>query len=85
MEQHPLYGAALVPEEPSEDGAGALDEDTPQVRPRAPLMRLVALIVALFLLAITVLAAGYSLFGAPAHPDRTRPLPPHIPTQGAVR
>jgi hypothetical protein len=47
--------------------------------------RLVALMVAVFLLAITVLAAGYSLFRAPPVPDRTRPLPPVIPEQGAVR
>ena len=47
--------------------------------------RLLALIVALFLLAMTLLAAGYTLFRAPPHPERTRPLPPHIPHQGAAR
>ncbi len=47
--------------------------------------RLMALIIALFLLAMTILAASYNLFRAPPIPDRTRPLPPVIPTQGAVR
>ena len=54
--------------------------------PRHPAnRRLVALVVALFLAAITAMTMGYSLFKAPPTPDRTRPLPRVIPRQGAVR
>jgi hypothetical protein len=42
-------------------------------------------VVALFLLAVTVMATGFWLLRKPPHPERTRPLPPVLPVQGAVR
>jgi len=65
--------------------SGPLDVEPIEARVHPASRRLVALIIALALLAITVLAAGYSLLHAPPHPERTAPLPPPIPTQGAVR
>ena len=47
--------------------------------------RIVALVVVLFLLAISAMATGFSLFWAPPTPERTRPLPVVLPEQGAVR
>jgi hypothetical protein len=67
------------------DEALAEDDGLSSMPKHTPRRRLVALIVALFFLAISIFAAGYSLFGPPPHPDRTRPLPPMIPHQGAVR
>jgi len=61
------------------------DGDLLEARRHPPSRRVLALIVALALLAITLLAAGYMLLRAPPHPDRTRPLPPVLPSQGAVR
>jgi hypothetical protein len=60
-------------------------DDLLEARRHPPSRRLLALIVALALLAVTLLAAGYMLLRAPPHPDRTRPLPRVTPPQGAVR
>jgi hypothetical protein len=48
-------------------------------------LRAAALVTLLFVLAMTLLASGFSLLARPPLPDLTRPLPVAIPRQGAVR
>ena len=48
-------------------------------------LKLAALVVAAVLAAMSVLAASYSLFKGRPSPEMTRPLPRHVPTQGAIR
>ena len=48
--------------------------------------RVAALLITVFFLGLSVLSASTSLFKtSPPTPERTRPLPAAIPTQGAVR
>lgn len=60
-----------------------LADDLPAAH--GPRRRALALAVALFFILFAILAAGYGIFGAPPTPERTRPIPSHIPTQGAIR
>ncbi len=60
-----------------------LGDDLPPAH--GPRRRALALAVALVFILFAVLAAGYGIFGAPPTPERTRPLPPSIPAQGAIR
>lgn len=59
--------------------------EPPEGRQFSRTFKALALIVALFFVGIGVLSAGYSLLRAPPEPQRTRPLPPAIPHQGALR
>jgi hypothetical protein len=71
-------------EPPGDQELGLEVEDEELVKDHPRHRRLVALVIAAFLLAMTILAAGYSLLRAPPTPSRTRPLPVVVPTQGAV-
>ncbi len=60
-------------------------DEEPSGPRHTPARKVTALIVALFLAVITALTMGFSLFKGPPTPERTVPLPPVIPHQGAVR
>jgi hypothetical protein len=74
---------AASPTDPVPDLGREEDEELVKVHP--PARRVVALVIAGCLLAMTLLAAGFSLLRAPPFPSRTRPLPPLVPSQGALR
>jgi len=61
-----------------------VDEGEELVKEHPRHRQVVALAIAAFLLAMTILAAGFSLLRAQPTPSRTRPLPVVVPTQGAV-
>ncbi len=67
------------PPVPRVGAGGAAVKEHPRHR------QLVALLIAAFFLAMTILAAGFSLLQDQPTPARTRPLPVVIPLQGAVR
>jgi hypothetical protein len=69
---------------PPPDPALNLDEDDERVQEHPRHQRVVALVIAAFLLAMTILAAGFSLLRAQPTPSRTRPLPVVVPSQGGV-
>jgi hypothetical protein len=71
-------------DELSDELASALDDEEELVKVHPPARRVVALIIAGCLLAMTIFATGFSLLRAPPTPSRTRPLPLVVPAQGAI-
>jgi len=76
-------GAEPACTDPEIEAALELDEELVKEHPRH--RQLIAAAIAVFFLAMTILAAGYSLLQDQPTPARTRPLPPVIPAQGAIR